>query len=254
MRTKKERTRFISFSGKGGSGKSTTASLFLLAFIRQGRFKDILVIDADPDANLAETLGMKITKTLGQAVDERKLSLEGKGPISPKLRFSIWDCISNGDGFDFLVMGRTTGAGCYCSVNSALNSVLEETAAMYDLVIVDFDAGLEHFSRTSGNPADTLIVMCDPSRLSFDTARRIKSLIDELSLPYERQYLIGCRFSHDQEALFSQMGEEAAIPVAGIIPTDPVIAIKNLKGESLMTIEQDNPSMQIVNQILERIL
>lgn len=254
MPPKKENTRFISFSGKGGSGKTTTGTLFLLSLIREQRFKDILVVDADPDANLAATLGIKIAKTLGQAVDEKKLSLEGKRRRSPKLRFSIWDCISHGEGFDFLVMGRTTGEGCYCSVNSALITVMEETAAMYDLVIIDFDAGLEHFSRTSGNPADTLMIMCDPSRLSFDTARRIKSLIDELALPYQRQYLIGCRFSDDQDNLFRELGTQTGIPVAGIIPYDAEIAEKNLKGENLMTLAPDNPCLQAVREILSRIL
>lgn len=250
----REPTRFISFSGKGGSGKTTTTSLFLAAIIRQNLFKEILVIDADPDANLSETLDIKITKTLGQVLDERKSELDNGAAKGRKLRFSIWECISHGQGFDFLVMGRTMGQGCYCSVNSALNTVMNETASMYELVLVDFDAGLEHFSRTSGNPADMLIITCDPSRLSFDTARRIRSLVDELSLSYERQVLIGCRFSREQEALFDQMARETGIPSAGVIHFDPEIASKNLLGESLLTLDSNNPSLKSVNKILTHLL
>ena len=72
-------------------------------------------------------------------------------------------------------------------MNSFLNAVLRETVSKDDLVLIDFDAGLEHFSRRAGSPGDTLIVTCDPSKLSFDTAGRIRELIDELSLPYESQ-------------------------------------------------------------------
>lgn len=155
-------TRTFSFSGKGGAGKTTTASLLLAALLRAKTFQDILVIDVDPDANLSRTLLIPVEKTVGQVVDQRRKELREAAARGTKLRFSLWDAIRHGDEFDFLVMGRTTGDGCYCAVNSALSENLIETIVMYDLVIMDFDAGLEHFSRRSGNPTDTLIISCDP--------------------------------------------------------------------------------------------
>ena len=46
----------ISFSGKGGVGKSTLATLFLKYFITNYPDLEILVIDADPDSNIADLL------------------------------------------------------------------------------------------------------------------------------------------------------------------------------------------------------
>ena len=45
----------IAISGKGGVGKTTLASLLAKIFAEDGY--SVLAIDADPDANLAVTLG-----------------------------------------------------------------------------------------------------------------------------------------------------------------------------------------------------
>jgi len=246
-------TKFVSFSGKGGSGKTTTASLVLASALRRGLFRDILVIDADPDANLSQTLDVQVNRTLGQVLDQRRMELDELGGQGTKLRFSVWDSLSHGQGFDFLVMGRTTGQGCYCSVNSVLNRVMEETASMYDLVLIDFDAGIEHFSRRAGKPIDTLVVTCDPSKLSFATAMRIKSLVMELSLPYDRQYVVGSRFDPSQEEMFKRLTEQTGMEHFGIIPFDPEIAARNLSGEGLLSLDSSNPSLKIACELLTRI-
>ena len=81
----KKQTRIISFSGKGGTGKTTTASLFVKAVKSLGLCDQILVIDADPDANLATTLNVKYETTIGEAVDKRKKTLD-EGVAGEKLR------------------------------------------------------------------------------------------------------------------------------------------------------------------------
>jgi CO dehydrogenase maturation factor len=50
-------TMKIAISGKGGVGKTTFASFLIKALADQG--KKVLAIDADPDANLAQALGVK---------------------------------------------------------------------------------------------------------------------------------------------------------------------------------------------------
>ena len=247
-------THFVSFSGKGGSGKTTTASLFLATLLKQAVVKEILVIDADPDANLADTLGVEVRQTLGQILDQRKKELDEPGSGGTKLRFLIWDAICQGPGFDFLVMGRSIGSGCYCSVNSFLNTVLEETVSKYDLVLIDFDAGLEHFSRRAGHPADTLVVTCDPSKLSFDTAGRIRELITELALPYENQYLVGCCFSPEQQPLFNEMAALTGLEALGVVPFSSEIASKNLAGEPLLSFPADDPVIRNIEEIMAPVI
>jgi CO dehydrogenase maturation factor len=47
----------IAVSGKGGVGKTTFASFLIKALSEKG--KKVLAIDADPDANLAQALGVR---------------------------------------------------------------------------------------------------------------------------------------------------------------------------------------------------
>lgn len=249
----KRNTRVISFSGKGGSGKTTMASLFLSVLLKMKNNDRLLVIDADPDANLSRTIGVKVDRTVGQQMDKRKHELD-ESEQGPKLRFSIWDTICQGSGFDLLVMGRSKGEGCYCAINSALTSILHETIKMYDVVIIDHDAGLEHFSRRSGSPTDTLIVTCDPSSLSFDTAKRIKSMIEELGLPYTHQYIVGCRYSEAQKGIFTTLAKETGFEVLGLIPINQEIADLNLLGKDLLSLKAENYVHNIVREMANKVL
>lgn len=245
-----KKPRVFSFTGKGGSGKTTLASLILAALLHRGSFRDILVIDADPDANLSATLGLPADRTVGRMVDRRRAELRETKSRGRKLRFSLWEAIHHHGSFDFLVMGRTAGEGCYCAVHSALTESLLDTMAMYDLILMDFGAGLEHFSRRAGNPSDTLLISCDPSRLSFDTARRIDELVRELSLPYERIGLVGSRFPRETEDTFYRLAREAGLEALGIIPPDGEVAARNLAGVDLLSLDPGNPALRAAESLL----
>ena len=61
----------IAISGKGGVGKTTFASFLIRAFADQG--KKVLAIDADPDANLAQALGVKRDSPIVPISDMKEL-------------------------------------------------------------------------------------------------------------------------------------------------------------------------------------
>jgi len=52
--------KIISFSGKGGVGKSTLLVLMMKYLLEKYENLDILVIDADPDANIGDIIGKEI--------------------------------------------------------------------------------------------------------------------------------------------------------------------------------------------------
>ena len=57
-------SKVIAMSGKGGVGKTTVSALVVRYFINHQN-DPILAIDADPNSNLGETLGISIEKTVG---------------------------------------------------------------------------------------------------------------------------------------------------------------------------------------------
>ena len=54
----------IAVAGKGGSGKTTIAAL-AVRYLKNRDLVPILAIDADPNANLGESLGLEIGQTMG---------------------------------------------------------------------------------------------------------------------------------------------------------------------------------------------
>ncbi len=56
--------KVIAISGKGGTGKTTVASLLVRSFKEQG-MGPVLAVDADPNSSLAEALGISLDVTIG---------------------------------------------------------------------------------------------------------------------------------------------------------------------------------------------
>ena len=52
--------KIIAFAGKGGVGKTTSLVLFLKYILEKKKAEDILVIDSDPDANVADVIGKEV--------------------------------------------------------------------------------------------------------------------------------------------------------------------------------------------------
>ncbi|MBM3154921.1 MAG: carbon monoxide dehydrogenase, partial [Chloroflexi bacterium] len=144
----------LAITGKGGVGKTTTASLLARAYAAKG--KRVIAIDANPDANLATALGISpedaqnITPIaeLQELIEERtgakRGSLGGFFKVNPKVddipeKFSI-----HNDGIQLLVMGtvKKGGSGCLCPEGALLKSLLSHLVlSRSEVVILDMDAG-----------------------------------------------------------------------------------------------------------------
>ena len=57
----------IAVAGKGGTGKTSVASL-IIRYLMQSGSAPILAVDADPNTNLGESLGLEIKQTIGSMI------------------------------------------------------------------------------------------------------------------------------------------------------------------------------------------
>jgi len=247
----------ISISGKGGSGKTTLVAL-LSKWIILNTDETFLVVDADPATNLPDVLGVKLTKTVGAVSSEMKDKIE-RGTLSPTvpkkdlLEGWVFQTLVEENRFDLLAMGRSEGEGCYCFVNNVLTRILDTLTGNYSVTLLDMEAGLEHLSRKTDRDVDTLLVVTDPSRMGFETAKRIRDLVHEVHIDVKHIYLVGNRFSEDLVDMLKTAAEEIGIELVGYLPVDRNVMSFNMMGKTLLDVPEDSPAYMAVDQIARKI-
>ncbi|MEO1783618.1 AAA family ATPase [Thermodesulfobium sp. 4217-1] len=177
----------IAVAGKGGVGKTTVCAWFADFLSRQG--KDVLLIDADSNATLGLALGFSEGQLPVPISEELELinSRVGSGIINlnPKVedipeRYSV-----KKENIKLLVLGgiKAAGSGCSCNANAFLKALLAHVVLERDeIILVDLEGGIEHLGRGTVEGMDALIVVSEPTLVSFKTAKNISSMATELGL------------------------------------------------------------------------
>jgi len=120
------------------------------------------------------------------------------------------------------------GAGCYCPENAFLQSLVSHLfLGEQDVLIMDMEAGVEHFGRGTARGVDWLLIVVEPSRQSVSTSARIRSLAGDIGLT--RLGVVGnkCRHEQDREYILRSV---APLPLLGAIPYDNAIRLAELEG------------------------
>ena len=247
----------ISVSGKGGTGKTTLTAL-LLKWLIQNTEEVALVVDADPATNLPDVLGVELERTVGTVSKEMKDKIErGTLPVTtPKqdlLEAWVFQTLVEEDRFDLIAMGRSEGEGCYCFVNNVLTRIMDTLTRNYSVTLLDMEAGLEHISRRTDRDMDVLLIVTDPSRMGFETARRIKELAQEVHIEVKHIYLVGNQFSEEFEETLQSAAKEIGLDLAGYLPVDPDIMKFNIMGKPLLEIPESSPAYRAVEEIAHKI-
>lgn len=244
----------IAVSGKGGTGK-TVISSFLVKILSEKK-SDILAIDADPDANFADALGVRAEKTIGNIREDILKNRDKLPPMQSwrsKLEYDVMGITVETDKFDMLVMGRPEGQGCYCPVNHVLREIIDTIAKNYDYVIIDAEAGLEHLSRRTTQDVDIMLVVTDPSKRGITTAQRIKELSEHLEIKFKGLYLIANRTPPKQEDKIREYAKEMGLEVIGSIPEDEKVSEYDFEGRPLIELK-DSKALNAVEKIVEKLV
>ena len=242
----------IAMAGKGGTGKTTVASLIIRG-IKEAKAGSILAIDADPNSNLGEVLGLKPGRNIGTILDEISLNpgIVPSGMTKERfIEYQVQSAIQEEDGFDILNMGKPEGPGCYCYVNNVLRSVMAGLIKDYDYIIIDNEAGLEHLSRRTSRYADILIVVSDASKIGLRSAQRINQLALQLKFEVKKRFILINRFKGNIKK--TAIGE-TGLDYLGCLPPDPLIEKLSLNGESIFSLKNKAAILTALNTLGERI-
>ena len=248
--------KIIAISGKGGTGKTMFSTLLVKALSK--KTNNLLVIDADPDSNLPETLGVSVETTIGDIREELKKRInEGNLPAGMTkqdfLMSKIYEIIVETNDFDLLVMGRPEGSGCYCSVNNWLRQIIDNLAKSYDYVVIDTEAGLEHLSRRTTQNVDVMIVVSDASKRGLGTAKRIKKLANELEIKFKEIYVVANKVNDENKNIVEENANELGLNLIGKLPFNEEIAKYDLVGKPLYDIDENNEVYKMVENIASKL-
>jgi len=246
----------IAVAGKGGSGKTSVTSL-IIRHLKKNNLVPILAIDADPNANLGESLGISVSKTLGSILAEfqgEKIKIPAGMTKESYLELRLNEVIVEGKGLDLVSMGRGEGPECYCYPNLILRKFIDRLAGNYAYTVMDNEAGMEHLSRRTTQNIDQLWLISDHSIKGVRTIARIKELIRELKLEVKRELVI---INMVPDGLDPAVADELAklgISASASIPLDNEIHEYDLKIKSLLELPDDSEAVKAVGDLMTRLL
>jgi CO dehydrogenase maturation factor len=239
----------IALTGKGGVGKSTLAAM--IARVVRDQDNKVVVIDADPDMNLATIFDVSREREITPIIEMKELIAERTGTevgqpapfftMNPKvddIPESYW---VDQNGIKLLVMGTVQrgGGGCACPENAFLKSLLGHMMiARTEWVILDMEAGIEHLGRGTALGVDYMLVVVEPNRTSAETAHRIRKLAADIGIKKVRVVGNKVRGPSDEELIRKACD---GLDVLGFLPLSEQIrqistgetSLEQLDGETL---------------------
>ena len=223
----------IALVGKGGVGKSTISSQLARALSKK---EIVLAVDADPNSNLCDKLGIEVTGTIGGLRNEivaHPDMIPAGVSKQDYITMHIRQIMTETDRMDLLVMGRPEGEGCYCFTNDVLKHCFMELIPNYKYTVIDNEAGMEHLSRRVLPKANVMIFVSDPTKIGVRTASRLSKLADEVNIESDRRILvINNVFGKISDSLMEE-AEAAGFDDVFVMPHDDFISESAMEGEEL---------------------
>lgn len=249
--------------GKGGSGKRTLTALLARYYGKDG--KTIMVVDTDESnlglhrflgvnhpTDLMDQMGGK-QELMGKMMSAMKSS---EGMMNLQLFDQEWKlqdippaCIAENGNVKLLSIGKIhhAGEGCACPMGFVAKQFLKNLKLSdNEMVIIDTEAGLEHFGRGVEEGADAVLMVLDPSYESVLLAKKAADMTASIRLPI---YFILNKVTPETS---SQMRKDLpAEKIIGEIPMDQDLLSAGLTGKDIAGSSQ--AVIPVIQQIITEI-
>jgi CO dehydrogenase maturation factor len=246
----------IAVAGKGGSGKTSLASL-VIRYLKNSDTGPILAVDADANANLGESLGLTVRQTVGQMLDEfqgDKINIPPGMTKELYLDFKLNEILVESPRIDLLTMGRGEGPECYCYPNVILKKFADTLADNYAYMVMDNEAGMEHLSRRTTQDVDALLLVSNHSVKGIRTIARIIELVSSLKLTVKKLLPVISIAPDELDPLVKEELDRQGIELAAVIPEDEEVYRYDLELRPLLELPDTSPAVQAVRELMEQVL
>jgi len=246
----------IAVAGKGGSGKTSTVALIIRYLIQNG-LGSILAVDADSNANLGESLGLKVEKTVGSMLDEfqgDKIKIPAGMTKQNYLEYKLNEIIAESKELDLVSMGRGEGPECYCYPNLILKQFIDSLAGNYAYMVMDNEAGMEHLSRRTTQDINELLLISSHSVKGVRTVARIKDLVSELKLVVKSQSVIINFVPNELDPAVAEELDRLGFDSISTIPLDEEVCEYDLKLKPLLDLPEDSKAVRAIDDLMAKIL
>jgi len=258
-------SRRISVSGKGGSGKSTIVALLAEELALRGR--RVIVVDSDesnaclhwmlgfdhPPRPLLELVGGKknvqrqMRKTFSDGSDS------GMAVLSrPELavRDLPTDYLVENDGQVLVTVGKIHQSleGCACPMGVLSREFLKKLQLADDeMLLVDMEAGIEHFGRGVETSIDAVVAVVEPSLESLFLAEKVQQLASQAGANFAG-VIVNKVHSADVASTLSTELRSRQVPTIGTVHYHEELFAASLAGHRIHLTGDEVPN--IVDKLL----
>jgi CO dehydrogenase maturation factor len=255
----------IAVCGKGGVGKSFIVYALAKAFLKRG--KKVIVVDSDesnqtlyrlfgfnePPSSFMDFLGGK--KSVQQSMIKRFQSgvKEPKMSLIEKDTFSINDIpaefIKKDGNLAIVSIGKIKEPmeGCACPMGVVSREFIEKIELEdNEVMLVDTEAGVEHFGRGIEKGIDTVIVVAEPYLDSIEVAEKAIGLAKKMG---KNVYFIINKMPANIENKVKEIIQKKGLPLSGIIHFSPDVYSFSIDGK----VPETSEAFREVEEFLESI-
>ena len=243
-------------TGKGGSGKSTIVTFLARAMAKLGL--RVLVVDSDEsNITLPRFLGLSPpAKTLVEYLGGRPLVVEALFRNRREVDWSFLEegidglpdeCVSRAGSLHLVVVGKISGfgEGCACPLNALAREFLKLIRLREgDIVLVDTEAGIEHFGRGVEEACDVILMAVDPTYESVLLTKKVSEMASKAGK--DLFFVLNKVTEESRKLLMRSLESDRVLAALGY---DEKIVERCLKGEPLEEVppEVENIALKLVS-------